>query len=48
MEHYKIYKLLNDSTVSKFVEKKWLKVNDLSGNQYSANKNIGLKLESDL
>ena len=29
MEHYKIYKLLNDSTVSKFVAKKWLKVNDL-------------------
>ena len=29
MKHYKIYKLLNDSTVSKFVAKKWLKVNDL-------------------
>ena len=26
MEHYKIYKLLNDSTVSKFVTKKWVGV----------------------
>ena len=29
MEHYKIYDLLNDSTVSKFVTKKWIEVNDL-------------------
>ena len=34
MEHYKISKLLNDSTVSKF---------DLSNGQYSANKNIRFK-----
>ena len=40
MEHYKISKLLNDSTVSKFVTKKWIKVNDLSGDQYSTYKNI--------
>ena len=36
MEHYKISKLLNDSTVSKFVIKKWIKLNDLSCGQYSA------------
>ena len=33
MEHYKISKLLNDSTVSKFVTKKWIEVNDLSRGQ---------------
>ena len=31
MEHHKISKLLNDSTVLKFVTKKWIKVNDLAG-----------------
>ena len=36
MEHYKISKLLNDSSVSKFVTKKWIKLNDLSCGQYSA------------
>ena len=40
MEHYKIYDLLNDSTVSKFVTKKWIEVNDLSSVQYSASKNL--------
>ena len=30
MEQYKISKLLNDSTVSKFVKKKWIEVNDSS------------------
>ena len=30
MEDYIISKLLNDSTVSKFVTKKWVEVNDLS------------------
>ena len=30
MEHYKISNLLTDSTVSKFVTKKWVEVNDLS------------------
>ena len=51
MEHYKISKLLNDSAVSKLVPKKWIKVNDLSSGQYSANKNIRFKtskLRSDL
>ena len=51
MEHYKISKLLNDSTVSKFVTKKWVEVNILSSGQYSVNKNIRFKtsvLRSDL
>ena len=43
MEHYKISKLLNDPTVSKFVTKKWVEVNDLSSGQYSDNKNIRFK-----
>ena len=43
MEHYKISKLLNDSTVSKFVTKKWVEVNDLASGQYSVNKNIRFK-----
>ena len=50
VEHYKISKLLNNSAVFKFV-KKWVKVNDLSSDQYSANKNIRFKtsmLRSDL
>ena len=38
MEHCKISKLLKDSTVSKFVTKKY-EVNDSSGGQYT-NKNI--------
>ena len=33
MEHDKISKLLKDTTVSKFVTKKWIEVNDLSGGQ---------------
>ena len=46
MKHYEISKLLNNSTVSKFVAKRWIKVNDLSRGQYSDNKNIwGLKLQ---
>ena len=40
MEHCKISKILNDSTVYKFATKKWIKVNDLSSDQYSINKNI--------
>ena len=43
MEHCKIYKLLNDSTVSKFVTKKWIEVNDLSSGQYSVNKDVRFK-----
>ena len=51
MEHYKISKLLNNSTVSMFVIRKWVQVNDLSRGQYSAKKNIRFKtvtLRSDL
>ena len=51
MEHYKILKLLSDSTVSKFVTKKLVEENDLSRGQYSVNKNIRFKtsmLRSDL
>ena len=40
MDHYKIYKLLHDSVVSKFVTKKWIKVNDILSSIYSVNKNI--------
>ena len=43
MEDYKISKLLNNSIVSKFIIRKWIKVNNLSGGQYSANKNIAFK-----
>ena len=43
MKHYKISKLLNDSTVSKFVRKKWVEVNDSLSGQYSVNKNIRFK-----
>ena len=51
MQHYKISKLLNDSTISKFVTNKWIEVNGLSSRQYSCNKNITFKtsmLRSDL
>ena len=40
MEHYKVCKLLNNSTVSKFVTRKLIEVNYLSNGQYSVNKNI--------
>ena len=43
MEHYKISKLLNYSTVSKFVTKNWIEVNYLSSGQYSVNKNTRFK-----
>ena len=43
IEHYKISKLVNHSTLSKFVTKKWIVVNDLSSGQYSVNKNIRFK-----
>ena len=39
MENYKISKLLHHSAGSKFVTKKSIKLNDLSGGQYSVNKN---------
>ena len=44
MEHYKLPKLLNDSSVSKFVTKKWIEVNDLSSGKYSDNKNKRFKI----
>ena len=43
MEHYKISKLLNNSTLSKFATKKWVKVHDFPSGQYSVNKNIRFK-----
>ena len=51
MEHYKISKLLDDSTVSGFLTKKCVEVSDLSSGQYSVNKNLRVKtsmLRSDL
>ena len=46
MEHYKISKLLNDSSSSTFgTTKKWIEVNDLSGGQNSVNKNITFKIK---
>ena len=51
MEHYKLSKLLNDSTALKFVTKKCIEVNDSWSSQYSNNKNISFKtsmLRSDL
>ena len=34
MEHHKISKLFNDSTVSKSLTRRWIEVNDLSDGQY--------------
>ena len=51
MKRYKIYRLLNYSTVSKFITKKWIEINDLSSSQYSPSKKIMFKtstLRSDL
>ena len=42
MEHHKISNLLNDSTVLKFVTRKWIRLSDLSNGQYSVNKNVRL------
>ena len=44
MEHYKISKRLNDSSVSNFVTKKLVGVNDLSSGQYTVNKNKRFKI----
>ena len=38
MEHHEISKLLGDSTLTNFVTRKWIEVNDLSDSQYSVNK----------
>ena len=45
-EHFKISKLLNDSTISRFVTRKWIEwfqLNDLSNGKYSVDKNIRFK-----
>ena len=42
MEHYKIYKLLSDSTVN-ISDKKCFEENDLSSGQYSVNTNVRFK-----
>ena len=47
MEHYEISKLLSDSTVSKFVTRNWIEVNNWSSRQYSFNKNIKFKKFND-
>ena len=39
MEHHKISKLLNNSTASKFMTRKWIEINYLSSGQYSVDKN---------
>ena len=44
VEHCKVSKLLNDSTVLKYVIRKWIAVNDITGCQYSTNKNISFKI----
>ena len=43
MEYYEISYLLSNSSVSKFVTKKQIAVNDLSHSQYSDNKNLRFK-----
>ena len=45
MEHYKIYKLLTDSSVLKFMTKKLFEINELPSRQYSVHKSIGLRLQ---
>ena len=40
MEHFEISKLLNDPSVSKFVTRKWIEVNDLSSGRYFVKKKI--------
>ena len=38
MEHHKISKLLHNSALLKFVTRKWIEVNGLSGSQYFCSK----------
>ena len=40
MEDHEISKLLRDSTISKFVTRKWIELNNLTSCKYSVNKNI--------
>ena len=44
MEHHKMYKLLKESTISKFLTIKWIKVNNLTDGQYSVAKSIRLTI----
>ena len=44
MDHHKISKLLDDLTVSKFVTRKWIEVNDLSGGQCLVNRNLRFRI----
>ena len=43
VDRHKIYNLLSDSTVSKFVIINGIEVSDLSGVEYSVNKNLRFK-----
>ena len=43
MEHFKISKLLDNSTLPNFVTRIWIEVNDLSRAQYFVNKNVRFK-----
>ena len=43
MEYRKICRVLNDSSASKFITRKWIEVNELSNGPYSINKNIRLE-----
>ena len=43
MEQNNLSKLLNDSTVSKFVTIKWIEGNDLPNGQYFVDENIRFK-----
>ena len=43
--HYKISKLQNGLTVSKFVTRKLIEINDLSSGLYFVNKNKDLKIQ---
>ena len=42
MEHHKISKLLKDSTVSKFVPRKWIEINDFLNGQFLLTRIEGL------
>ena len=41
--NYKMSKLLNESTLSKFVIRKWMERSNLSSSRYSVNNNIRFK-----
>ena len=43
MGNYKIFKFLNDSTMSRFATRKCIKVNDLLNSKFPLNKNMRFK-----